>query len=135
MPDVVIGQPQFAPRDGNPSRSAADCHDDAVSRPRSIAGSYRPAIDEADIALLGVKVDPLIAQMAGHVFLVVDVLGDPFAVGQYRSNVGTGEAPNSPNRSQELQSRMSRVARARVRTGAGPRLTLVPRRPAPPRAG
>ncbi len=41
-----------------------------------------------------------------------------------RSRVG--RSPRRPNWSQEDQSRTSRAARARVRTGAGPRLRLVP---------
>jgi hypothetical protein len=43
------------------------------------------------------------------------------------SRLGTGRGPSRPKRSQEDQSRASRAPRARVRTGVGPRLMLVPR--------
>ena len=88
-PDVVIGQRELTARDRQPSRTAADRDDDAVSVPAAaVFGTRGVRAGEPDGAEVLNQVDPVAAQVASDVFLVVGVAGDPGGDGQDRFEVG-----------------------------------------------
>ena len=85
----MIGQRELAARDRQPSRAAADRDDDAVCAPAAaVFGTRGVRAGEPDRAKLGRQADPVVAQVARDVFLVVGVAGDPGGVGQDRLEVG-----------------------------------------------
>src|SRR5271157_1345545 len=82
-PDVVVREGKITARDRQQSGTAADGHDDAVPLPAAaILLSHRMRAGEPDRTQLVLKVDSIAAEVAGQVFLVVNIAGHPDAVGQ-----------------------------------------------------
>src|SRR6185437_5549067 len=88
-PDVFIAECEIAARDRQRGRAAADRDDDAVRVPAAaVRGAHGVRAGEPDGAKVLVQVDPVVAQVAGDVLLVVGVARDPGTVGQDRFEVG-----------------------------------------------
>jgi hypothetical protein len=86
--DVLVREREVSAGDLEAARVTADGHDDAVGGPGARAvGSQRVRVGEADRAEVLHQVDPVSAQMAGHVLLVVGVTGHPVAVGDHDGKV------------------------------------------------
>jgi hypothetical protein len=89
--DVLVGEREVSAGDLEPARVTSDGQDDAVGGPGARAvGSQRVRVDEADRAEVLHQVDPMSAQMAGYVLLVVGVTGHPVAVGDHDGKVRDG---------------------------------------------
>lgn len=95
--DVVVGEAHFGAGDRHAGGDTADGKNDAIRVPASgIACAKGVGVGEGDRAEALDQVDPMVAEVAGQVFLVVGIAGDPGAVGQEGRQIGRGRTAFEP---------------------------------------